>query len=175
MKTHHFYKKIQDKQSGEKFKKVIRKSIIAYILNTFSDTFLILLWGWFIYLGRNWIIYGDLKFHLTEFIVLSIYWLVVLWIWVYFWYYTYLLVTTHRIEKHRPTYLFWDYKEILWYHEINKISYSYPSLIAKLLKYWTIEIMAWESDKNNIIFEQAPKPEKIVEELRMLKKLSHRK
>ena len=45
MKTHHFYKKIQDRQSGEKLKKVIRKSIIAYILNTFSDTFLILLGG----------------------------------------------------------------------------------------------------------------------------------
>jgi len=83
---------------------------------------------------------------------------------------TYLLVTTHRIEKHKLTYLFWEYKEILWYNEINKISFSYPTILAKLLDYWSLEIMAWETEKNNIIFEQAPTPEKLAKELKQLKR-----
>lgn len=167
-------KKFSNIRNWEKFKKIIRRSFVAYLLSTFSDTILILLWWELIYLWWCWIIYWDLKIHFLELIILIIYWLTILWIWLYFRYYTYLLVTTHRIEKHKPTYLLWDFKEILWYHEINKISYSYPSLIAKILKYWTIEIMTWES-KSNILFEQTPKPEDIVNDLRILKKEIHNK
>ena len=159
---------MQKIEKNEKLILTIRKSIIAYLLNTFSDLFLILLWWWFIYLLWTWIIYWDLKIHLWEFIWLIIFWIFVLSIWFYFWYNTYLFITTHKIEKHHPTYFLWDSKEILWYKEIIKISFSFPNIIAKLLNYWTIEIIAWDSEKNNIIFQQAAKPKEITEHLKEL-------
>ena len=165
-----YHKKLTNIQENESIKQIIRKSLLAYFLNTFSDLFLILLGWWLVYLSWIWLYYGDLKIHPVELIILIIFWAIVLWIWLYFRYNTYLLITTHRIEKHKPTYLFWEHKEILWYHEINKISYSYPSLIAKFLDYGTLEIIAGESEKNNILFEQAPHPEKLTQQLRLLKK-----
>jgi len=37
-----FRKKVLDKEKNEKFVKIIRKSKIAYLLNTFSNLFLLL-------------------------------------------------------------------------------------------------------------------------------------
>lgn len=167
------YKKyLKDKQDDEKYIKLIRRSIIAYFLSTFSDLFMLLVWWSLIYLGWIWLIYWNFKIHIVEFIILIFYYLIILFFWFYFWYNTFLLITTHRIEKHSPTYLFWHHKEILWYREINKISFYFPTFIAKLLDYWTLEIIAWEIEKQNIIFPQAPNPEKLVLELRKFKKAS---
>jgi len=162
--------KLKNGRKGEIIKKIVRKSLIAYFLTTVGNLTLILLWWTAIYLSWCWIIYWDLKIHLVEFIILILYWIIILWIWLYFWYNTYLLITTHRIEKKQPTYFFWKKEEILWYEEISKISYSYPNIISQLLNYWNIEIIAWEAQKNNIIFTDAPYPERIVLILRKLKK-----
>jgi len=162
--------KLKNSRKGEVIKQIIRKSLIAYFLATTSNLILVLLWWTAIYLSWCWIIYWNFKIYVVEFIILIFYWIAVLWIWLYFWYHTYLLITNHRIEKKQPTYFFWKKKEILWYNEISKISYSYPNIISHLLNYWNIEIIAWDTHKNNIIFTDAPHPEKIVITLRKLKK-----
>jgi len=154
---------------------LIRRSKIGYVLNTFWNFLIFLLAGVIVYLGWIWIFYWDLKMHLIEIIVLGIYIFLVIFLWFYFWYATYLLITSHRIEKHWVTYFLWDKKEILWYHEITKISYSYPSIIAKLFKYWILEIMAGDTEKSNILFELVPNPDKFSATLRQIKMDYHKK
>lgn len=166
-----YNKIVLDKQENEEYVSLIRRSMIAYFLSTFSDLFLFVVWGGFVYLGWCWIIYGDIKVHIIELEILVIYWLIVLFFWFYFWYNAYLLITTHRVEKYMPTYLLGHKKEVLWYNEINKISFEFPTFLAKLFDYGTVEIMSGEW-KNNIIFSDAPHPERLVVKLKALKKES---
>ncbi len=162
-----FNKVITDKQKWEHYVKLIRKSIIGYIINSLGSVWLLIIWGVLVYFLGVYIFFWDFAFHLSIFIPLVLYLVVILFYWWYFWYYTYLLITTHRIEKHRPTYLLWDFKEVLYYHEISKVAYFYPSIVSKLLWYGTLEMRAgWE--KENIVFELVPKPEKVAEEIKQL-------
>ncbi len=154
---------------------IIRQSIIAYLIHTFTNVALFLTGGTLTYLGWVWIFYGDLKFHLIEGIILGIYIFVVLFFRWYFWYFTYLLITSHRIEKNSPTIYLGAKKEILWYHEIIKIWFFYPSFVAKLLHYGTIEITSGDEEKNNIRFKNAPEPDKIVHKLRKIKTEYHKR
>ena len=164
-----------DLQKNETYKKIIRKSPIAYILHTIGQVLLWGLGGTLTYLGRVWIFYGDLEFHLVEAVILWFYLATVLFFWWYFWYFTYLLITSHRIEKHSPTMFLWEKKEILWFHEIIKIWFFYPSIIARLLHYGTIEIRSGDEEKNSIRFENAPEPEKVVKYLKDIKTDYHKK
>ncbi len=166
---------IQERKEGEEYIKLIRRSKLGYIFNTFSFVFLIFLWGTILYFGWVWIIYWDLKFHLIEFIFLIAYFLIILFLWFYFRYATYLLITSHRIEKHWVNYYLWDEKEVLWYHEITKVSYAYPSFLAKIFGYWRVEIMAGDTEKSNIIFDLAPNPDRLASELRQIKVEYHKK
>ncbi len=166
-----YNKVVKDKQDNEKYILLVRRSMIAYIFSTFSDLFLLVVGGSFVYLWWSWIIYGDVKVHIVELAILIFYWLVVLFFWWYFWYFTYLLITTHRVEKHQPTYLFWHKKEVLWYNEINKISFEQPTFWSKIFDYWNVEIISGEW-KNNIIFNDAPHPEQLVVKLKALKRES---
>ncbi len=161
--------------SQETKKAIIRQSILAYIIHSISNVLLFLGWGTLTYLGWVRIFYGDLQFHVIEGIILGIYIFGVMFFWWYFRYFTYLLITSHRIEKNSPTIYLWAKKEILWYHEIIKIWFFYPSFIAKLLHYWTIEITSWDEEKNNIRFKNAPEPDKIVKKLRKIKTDYHKK
>jgi len=163
-----------DLQVDETYKTIIRQSPIAYILATFGQVALWALGGTLTYLGRVWIFYWDLEFHLVEAMILFAYLLIVAFFWWYFWYFTYLLITSHRIEKHSPTMFLGEKKEILWFHEILKIWFFYPSIVARLLRYWTIEITSWDEEKNNIRFENAPEPEKVVHYLKEIKTDYHR-
>jgi len=166
-----YNKVVLDKQENEKYISLIRRSLIAYFFSTFSDLFFFAIGGSLIYLSWCWLIYGDLKVHVIELVILICYLLIVLFFWFYFWYNTYLLVTTHRVEKHQPTYFLGHKKEVLWYNEINKISFEFSTFLSKLFDYGTIEIISWEG-KNNIIFSDAPHPEKLVIKLKALKKES---
>jgi len=153
----------------------IRQSIIAYILHSFLNVLLFII-GWTVtYLWWVWIYYGDLKFHVVEWIILLIYMIIVLFFRWYFRYFTYLLITSHRIEKNSPTIFLGTQKEILWYHEIIKIWFFYPTFIAKLLNYGTIEITSGDEEKNNIRFKNAPEPQKIVKKLKEIKTDYHKK
>ena len=163
------FKTIQWQKKWEEYMMIVRRSKIWYIFNTFWNFLIFFLAGILLYFFGVWILYWDFKIHFVEFIVLLFYLIFICFLWFYFWYATYLLITSHRIEKHWVTYLLGDKKEILWYHEITKISYSYPSIIAKIFKYGTLEIMAGDTDKSNILFNLAPKPDVLSSKLKQIK------